>query len=305
MRRNWLALAAAASFRLRQVSMALLLVALAIGSARHRGAAHLRDAVVPDRCGDRCDHHPANLWVASRARLALLRGTPGRRGASPRFQQRLAARITKPRRQRDLLRKPNSWCTPNPLAARSGSAGSIAPFTWTPAPATMDFDRVRRALRRGGCARSQGLLHHWMYGALLAIGSVVVERSALWLRSVFFVALTATAIATMPLHFRFCRSTGSLPIRKGSDLPGATARLRGSFSRFMPKNLVRIGSRATSPRCMTGFRIDAGEHRDLRGPYADAGAIRLLWSGGRPSAAPLAVRTHIGFGEPMATTEKA
>lgn len=88
----------------------------------------------------------------------------------------------------------------NPLSAPIWIAGLIAPFFW-PKLCELRFVSVAFAalLIAAIALEAKGYYIIGIYGPLLAIGAVVVERAAAWLRGAVFVALATIAVLTLPL----------------------------------------------------------------------------------------------------------
>jgi hypothetical protein len=88
----------------------------------------------------------------------------------------------------------------NPLAAPVWLCGLIAPFLG-PRLRELRFISIAYVVLFvvAVVLEAKGYYVIGIYGALLAIGAVVVERAATWLRAAVLIALTATAVATLPL----------------------------------------------------------------------------------------------------------
>ncbi|MGA8841049.1 MAG: glycosyltransferase family 39 protein [Candidatus Aquilonibacter sp.] len=200
MRRYWLALAAVASFGLYgKYSMALLLVALLVGvlaTKERRILATPRLALAAAIVV--LVMLPNVWWQASHGWpfLAVLQGDAAHRHA---FNNGWLLE------SQNVAGNAISFATEqlvytNPLAVPVWLAGLIAPFTWTRLRELRYISIAYVVLFAVAVAlEAKGYYIIGMYGALLAIGSVVVERAAVWLRAALFVALSATAVATMPL----------------------------------------------------------------------------------------------------------
>jgi hypothetical protein len=88
----------------------------------------------------------------------------------------------------------------NPIAAPVWLCGLIAPFIGSRLRELRFVAIAYVVLFLAAVAlEAKGYYIIGIYGALLAIGSVVVERAATWLRSALFILMTATAVATLPL----------------------------------------------------------------------------------------------------------
>jgi hypothetical protein len=88
----------------------------------------------------------------------------------------------------------------NPLAAPVWLCGLIAPFLG-PWLRELRFVSIAYVVLFvvAVALEAKGYYIIGIYGALLAIGAIVVERATTWLRAAVFALLTATAIATLPL----------------------------------------------------------------------------------------------------------
>jgi hypothetical protein len=88
----------------------------------------------------------------------------------------------------------------NPLAAPVWLCGIIAPFLG-PRLRELRFVSIAYVVLFivAVALEAKGYYIIGIYGPLFAIGAVVVERATTWLRAAVFFALSATAVATMPL----------------------------------------------------------------------------------------------------------
>jgi 4-amino-4-deoxy-L-arabinose transferase-like glycosyltransferase len=88
----------------------------------------------------------------------------------------------------------------NPLAAPIWLCGLIGPFL---GPRLREFRFITIAyivlFAVAVALEAKGYYIIGIYGALLAVGAIVVERAATWLRTALFAALVVSAVATLPL----------------------------------------------------------------------------------------------------------
>jgi hypothetical protein len=197
---GWLALAAAASFGLYgKYSMALLLAALLIGLLVTKERRVLTTPWLAVAAAIAAIIMLPNLWWQAAHDwpfFAVLQGDAAHRHA---FNNGWLLE------SQNLAGNAISFATEqlvytNPLAAPVWLCGLIAPFTWTRLR-ELRFVSIACVVLFAAAVmlEAKGYYIIGIYAALLAIGSVVVERTAAWLRSSLFVALSATAVATMPL----------------------------------------------------------------------------------------------------------
>ncbi|MGC2130966.1 MAG: glycosyltransferase family 39 protein [Candidatus Aquilonibacter sp.] len=287
MRRNWLALAAAASFGLYgKYSMALLLVALAIGLLVTKERRIFATPWFPIAAAIAAIIILPNLWWQAAHGwpfFAVLQGDAAHRHA---FNNGWLLE------SQNLAGNAISFATEqlvytNPLAAPLWLCGLIAPFTWTHLRQLRWISIAYVVLFAAAVAlEAKGYYIIGMYGALLAIGSVVVERSALWLRSVFFVALTATAIATMPLSLPVLPVDGFIAYSQRLGLTGrdgAPARLiQPVYAEEFGWNRLARDVASVYDGLPASTRANTAIYADT---YADAGAIDFFGPAvGLPSA---------------------
>jgi hypothetical protein len=199
-RAMWLALAAAASFGLYgKYSMALLLAALVVGllfTAQRRVLATPWVALCAALVGIML---LPNLWWQGAHGwpfFAVLQGDAAHRHA---FNNGWLLE------SRDVFGNAFAFASEqllytNPLAAPVWLCGLIAPFAWL---RMRDLRFISLAyvglFLAAVLLEAKGYYIIGIYGTLLAIGAVVVERATAWVRITACAALAASAIATLPL----------------------------------------------------------------------------------------------------------
>jgi hypothetical protein len=218
---TWLALAAVAAFGLYgKYSMALLLVALLIGllvTKERRilatpwlavSALIVAVAILP------------NLWWQAAHGwpfFAVLQGDAAHRHAfnngwlleSQSFANNAASFAVE------------QLIYTNPLATPIWLCGLIAPFIGSRLRELRFIAIAYVVLFIAAVAlEAKGYYIIGIYGALLAIGSVVIERAATWLRSALFILMTATAVATLPLSIPILPIQGFIAYSQTLGLTG-------------------------------------------------------------------------------------
>ncbi|HUN30154.1 MAG TPA: glycosyltransferase family 39 protein, partial [Alphaproteobacteria bacterium] len=219
--KTWLTIAAAASFGLYgKYSMALLLAALLAGLLATKERRILATPWLAISASVVAVVMLPNLWWQAAHGwpfLAVLQGDAAHRHAFNNGwlleSQNLAGNA--------ISFAAEQLVYTNPLASPVWLAGLIAPFAW----------RRLRDLRFLSIAyvvlfatavmlEAKGYYIIGIYGALLAMGSVVVERAAGWLRIALFAALTAAAVATMPLSIPVLSIDGFISYTRVLGLTG-------------------------------------------------------------------------------------
>jgi hypothetical protein len=182
----------------------------------------------------------------------------------------------------------------NPLAAPIWIAALIAPFTW---PRLRNLRCVSVAfvalLVAAIALEAKGYYIIGIYGGLLAIGAVVVERAASWLRTTALAALVATAVLTMPI------SLPVLPIQSFIDysaLLGMTGRDGTPPKLVQPIYAEEFGWKRLARDVATRYyalppavRAQTAIYADT---YADAGAINFF---GHVDAIPIAISSQNSY----------
>jgi hypothetical protein len=109
----------------------------------------------------------------------------------------------------------------NPLAAPVWLCGLIAPFL---GPRLRELRFVSLAyivlFLAAVALEAKGYYIIGIYGALFAIGAVVVERAATWLRTALLVAITVCAIVTLPLSIPVLPIDGFIAYSQALGLTG-------------------------------------------------------------------------------------
>jgi len=179
----------------------------------------------------------------------------------------------------------------NPLSAPIWIAGLIAPFTW-PKLRNLRFLPVAFAalLAASIVLEAKGYYIIGIYGGLLAMGAVVVERAASWLRVTAFGALAAVAVITMPI------SLPVLPIHAFIDysaLLGMTGRDGAPPKLVQPIYAEEFGWKRLAHDVATRYyalppavRAQTAIYADT---YADAAAINFF---GHIDAIPVAISSQ-------------
>ena len=109
----------------------------------------------------------------------------------------------------------------NPLAAPVWLCGLIAPFIG-PRLRELRFVSIAYAVLFvvAVALEAKGYYIIGVYGALLAIGAVVIERAAIWVRAALFAALAVTAFATLPLSIPVLPIDGFIAYSQALGLTG-------------------------------------------------------------------------------------
>jgi hypothetical protein len=160
----------------------------------------------------------------------------------------------------------------NPLAAPVWLCGLIGPFLG-PRLRELRFISIAYVVLFAAAValEAKGYYIIGIYGALLAIGAVVVERASTWLRTAVFVAVTATAIATMPLSLPILPIDGFIAYSQALGLTG-----RGVDAHVIQPIYAeqfgwdRLARDVASVYNAMPTRNDVAIYADT---YADAGAI--------------------------------
>ncbi len=224
MRRWWLPLAAAATFGLYgKYSMALLLLALLIGLLLTKERRDLATPWLAICAAITFVLVLPNLWWQAAHGwpfFAVLQGDAAHRHA---FNNGWLLE------SQSLVSNAWSFASEqlvytNPLAAPVWLCGLIAPFTWQRLRGLRFISLAYVVLFIAAVAlEAKGYYIIGIYGALLAIGAVVVERAMAWLRVALFAALAATAIATMPLSIPVLPIGGFIGYSQALGLTGQGA----------------------------------------------------------------------------------
>jgi len=287
MRRHWLALAAAASFGLYgKYSIVLLLVALVVGLLVTKERRVLATPWFPIAAAIVAITILPNLWwqaVHGWPFFAVLQGDAAHRHA---FNNGWLLE------SQNLAGNAISFATEqlvytNPLAAPVWLCGFIAPFTWTRLRELRFISIAYVVLFAVAVVlEAKGYYIIGMYGALLAIGSVVVERAVVWLRSALFVALTATAVATMPLSIPVLPVDGFIAYSQALGLTGRNGEpphlIQPVYAEEFGWNRLAHDVASVYDGLPASTRANTAIYADT---YADAGAIDFFGPAvGLPSA---------------------
>ncbi len=221
-RRNWLGLAAAATFGLYgKYSMALLLAALFVGLMLTKERRALATPWLAICTAIVVVATLPNLWwqaVHGWPFFTVLQGDAAHRHAFNNgwlLESQSLVGNAKAFAQEQLIYT-------NPLAVPVWLCGLIAPFTWQRLRELRFVSIAYVALFVAAVAlEAKGYYIIGIYGALLAVGAVVVERAFVWLRIALFAALAASAIATLPISIPILPIEGFIGY---SQLLGLTGR---------------------------------------------------------------------------------
>ena len=291
MRRWWIPLAAAATFGLYgKYSMALLLAALLVGlllSKERRVLATpwlaICGAIVVVLMLPNLWWQGAHGWPF----FAVLQGDAAHRHA---FNNGWLLE------SQSLLGNARSFASEqllytNPLAAPVWLCGLIAPFTWHRLR-DLRFISIAYAILfvAAVALEAKGYYIVGIYGALLAIGAVVVERATVWLRSVAFAALTVSAVATLPLSLPVLPIDGFIAYTQALGLTG-----RGAAAHVIQPIYAeefgwdRLARDVSDVYVSLHFREPVAIYADT---YADAGAIDFF---GRQYFLPYAISSQNSY----------
>ncbi len=283
-RRHWLGLAAAATFGLYgKYSMALLLAALLVGLLLTKERRTLATPWLAASAAIVAVLMLPNLWWQAAHGwpfFAVLQGDAAHRHAFNNGwlleSQSLVA---------------NAWSFAseqlvytNPLAAPVWLCGLIAPFTWQRLRDLRFISVAYLVLFAVAVAlEAKGYYIIGIYGALLAIGAVVVERAAAWVRIALFATLATTAIATMPLSLPVLPIDGFIAYSQVLGLTG-----RGADAHVIQPIYAeefgwdRLARDVSSVYDALPDRANVAIYADT---YADAGAVDFFGPNyGLPSA---------------------
>lgn len=219
--RRWLQLAAAASFGLYgKYSMGLLLAALLLGLLLTRERRDLASPWFAIAAAIVAIVMLPNAWWQAAHGWPFFTVLHNDAAHRPAFSNGLLLE------SRNLFANALSFATEqivytNPLAAPVWIAGVAAPFVW----------KLLRPLRFVAIAwialfvaavllGAKGYYIIGIYGSLLAIGAVAIERAAAWLRTALVVALTAVALATLPLAIPVLPVDGFIAYSRALGLTG-------------------------------------------------------------------------------------
>ncbi len=221
MRRQWLGLAAAATFGLYgKYSMALLLVAMLIGLLLTRERRSLLTPWFPFCAAIVAIAMLPNLWWQAAHGwpfFAVLQGDAAHRHAFNNGwlleSQNLAGNAVSFAIEQLVYT--------NPLAAPVWLCGLIAPFV-VPRLRELRFISIAYIVLFvvAVVLEAKGYYIIGIYGALFAIGAVIVERAATWLHSALFVALALSALATLPLSIPVLPIDGFIAYSQALGLTG-------------------------------------------------------------------------------------
>jgi Dolichyl-phosphate-mannose-protein mannosyltransferase len=172
----------------------------------------------------------------------------------------------------------------NPLAAPVWLCGLIGPFL---GPRLRELRFITIAYVAlfivAVVLEAKGYYIIGIYGALLAIGAVVVERATTWLRTTVFVALAATAAATMPLSLPILPIDGFIAYSQMLGLTGHGADAHVTQPVYAEQfGWDRLARDVASVYYALPNRNNVAIYADT---YADAGAIDFFGPAyGLPSA---------------------
>jgi hypothetical protein len=286
--RTWIALAGSVAFGLYgKYSMGLLVGALLAGLLATQERSVLRTRWFPIAAALCLALVLPNLlwqWAHGWPFLAVIAGDAAHRHA---FNTGLALE-TQNVLSNAMAFASEQFIYTNPLAAPVWIAGLLAPFTW-PKLCELRFVSVAFAvlLVAAIALEAKGYYIIGIYGPLLAIGAVVVERAASWIRVTCATALVAVAIATMPL------SIPVLPIHEFisySEAIGMTGRDGHPPKLVQPIYAEEFGWRRLAHDVADYYyalpRAQQGETAIYADTYADAAAIDFF---GRIDALPPAI----------------
>lgn len=166
----------------------------------------------------------------------------------------------------------------NPIAVPIWLAGLIVPFAWRPLKA-LRFLSVAYVMLfiTAVLLEAKGYYVIGIYGALLAIGAVAVERAAAWIRTTQLVALAAVALVTLPLSLPVLPIDGFIAYSAALGMTGRNGtppRLiqpvyaeEFGWNRLARDTASFYNALAPGTRALTAIYADT---------YADAGAIDLF-----------------------------
>jgi 4-amino-4-deoxy-L-arabinose transferase-like glycosyltransferase len=220
-RRNWLGLAAVATFGLYgKYSMALLLAALLIGLLLTKERRDLATPWLAVCVGVVAVLMLPNLWWQAAHGwpfFAVLQGDAANRHAFNNGwlleSQSLASNA--------LSFAAEQLLYTNPLAAPVWLCGLIAPFLGQRLRELRFVSLAYIALFVAAVVlEAKGYYIIGIYGALFAIGAVVVERAMTWLRCALLAAIAVSAIVTLPLSIPVLPINGFIAYSQALGLTG-------------------------------------------------------------------------------------
>jgi hypothetical protein len=275
MRRNWVGLAAAATFGLYgKYSMVLLLVAVLIGLLLTKERRALATPWVAIAAAIIVVLMLPNLWWQAAHGwpfVEVLQGDAAHRHAFNNGwlleSQSLVANA--------LSFTGEQLLYTNPLAAPVWLCGLIAPFLG-PRLRELRFVSIAYVVLFivAVALEAKGYYIIGIYGALLTIGAVVVERAATWLRSAVFVALTATALVALPLSLPILPIDGFIAYTQMLGLTGHGA----DAHVIQPIYAEQFGWDRLARDVSTVYNAlpDRANVAIYADTYADAGAVDLF-----------------------------
>jgi hypothetical protein len=286
-RRQWLGLAAVATFGLYgKYSMVLLLAALLVGLLLTKERRVLATPWLAICAGVVVVLMLPNLWWQAAHGwpfFAVLQGDAANRHAFNNGwlleSQNLASNA--------LSFATEQLLYTNPLAAPVWFCGLIAPFL---GPRLRELRSVSLAyialFLAAVVLEAKGYYIIGIYGALFAVGAVVVERAAKWLRTALLAAITVCAIVTLPLSIPILPIDGFIAY---SQALGLTGRNGTPAHVIQPIYAEELGWDRLTQDVATVYdalpittRRDTAVYADT---YADAGAVDFFGpSYGLPSA---------------------
>jgi hypothetical protein len=291
-RRQWLGLAAAATFGLYgKYSVALLLAALLVGLALTKERRALATPWLAASAAIVAVLMLPNLWWQAAHGwpfFAVLQGDAAHRHAFNNgwlLESRNFAGNAFSFAGEQLLYT-------NPLAAPIWLCGLVAPFTWQRLRELRFISIAYVVLFVVAAAlEAKGYYIIGIYGALLAIGAVVIERAAAWLRAALFAVMTVTAIATLPLSLPVLPIDGFIAY---SQALGLTGRGNTPPHVIQPIYAEEFGWDRLARDVSTVYdglpnRNDVAIYADT---YADAGAIDFF---GPPYGLPNAISSQNSY----------
>lgn len=273
--RWWLGLAASVAFGLYgKYSIALLVVALSVGFLCTRERRTLLTLWLPFATALALLLLAPNIawqWSHGWPMLTVLHGDDAHRHA---FNTGVALEY-RSLRSNALAFSIEQLIYTNPIAMPIWLTGVIAPFCF-PALRNARFLSVAYLVLflLAVALGAKGYYIIGVYGALLAVGAVAIERAATWLRSIAIVALTSVALATLPI---------SLPILPIHTFIAYTQRLGLTGRNGTPAHLIQpiyaeeFGWRRLARDVGSVYEALPLQQRSRTGvyadTYADAGAI--------------------------------
>jgi len=160
----------------------------------------------------------------------------------------------------------------NPVAVPLWLCGLAAPFVWRPLRDVRFVSIAYAVLLAIAIAlEAKGYYIIGIYGALFAIGAVVLERAVAWLRVTLFAALALSAVATMPLSLPVLPIDGFIAYSQALGLTG-----RGPGAHLIqPVYAEEFGWDRLARDVSTVYDAlpDRGAVAIYADTYADAGAI--------------------------------